>query len=263
MPFDVTLLAIDKIIVHEIPEKEPKKPAPEPVLSNSVSKVDAGIRNYFREKIVGSLSEASYGVVFDSESDSPVPELCGEILAPRSNTFVAHSQDIARHLQNCQTASTSAGLLIVALATIGEKKSLVIMKLEKEAGVRLTQERDGDNVTFNLVHLKDLMLTQKTRVFKVGLFVNDGDAISGVASDHQRSNTTSHEVATFFLKRFLGCELTESSEVSTKRFIELTQAFINEEIEDPKVQARYLIALHSELSSQEKSLKPKAFARRC
>ena len=56
--------------------------------------------------------------------------------------------------------------------------------------------------TFNLEHLRDLMLTQKTKVFTVGLFVQMGntlESIDGAVSDNQRGYYPTTEVADFFL----------------------------------------------------------------
>ena len=119
--------------------------------------------------------------------------------------------------------------------------------------------------TFNLEHLRDLMLTQKTKVFKVGLFVQMGntlESIDGAVSDNQRGYYPTTEVADFFLKRFLGCKLREAPEITTKRLFQATEDFIRDVISEPEVKARYEIALLAELSSEAKTFAPRSFADR-
>jgi hypothetical protein len=127
------------------------------------------------------------------------------------------------------------------------------------------QARVEDKRTFNIEHLRELMLTSKTKVFKIGLFVKrDGSdgGIEGAVSDKQRGYLPKTEVADFFLKRFLGCNLVEAPDVSTKRFFNATEEFINEEVDDPLRKARYNIALLAELNDTGTVLRPRDFAQR-
>ena len=104
------------------------------------------------------------------------------------------------------------------------------------------------------------MLTEKTRVFKVGLFVQSGTEllqIEGAVSDLQRGYRPTTEVADFFLKKFLGCELLEAPEITTKRLLQTTESFIREVVDDPQTKARYEIAILSELSSQSAEFHPR------
>jgi hypothetical protein len=74
------------------------------------------------------------------------------------------------------------------------------------------------------------MLTQKTKIFKVGLFVPTKseitlDTVEGMVSDEQRGSS-SPGVANFFLRIFLGCTFTELPERITQRFFEAASEFI-------------------------------------
>jgi hypothetical protein len=89
------------------------------------------VRNYFRERIVDSLMTAAVEAVQDPRSASPVPELATGILTDDA-TFVAGSQDIARHLYECQNAVNNPGLLTVALGKVEQSDCICILKLEKE-----------------------------------------------------------------------------------------------------------------------------------
>jgi hypothetical protein len=136
------------------------------------------------------------------------------------------------------------------------------MKLEREEGVRLRQQNKGGKKTFDIQHLRDLILTQKTKIFKVALF-QPGDtmeAVEAIASDHQRGYYPKTEVADFFLKKFLGCTLIDDPEVITKRFYEASEGYFNEHISDPIVRDKYYNHLVSELNSEKSIFSPQTFA---
>ncbi len=264
MAFDLGRLAISKIIVHEIPQRMISGKGDDIVLSETESPASAEVLNYFRERVVASLAHAAYQVRFDPTSASPVPAITAKLLKTRRTRFVERSVEIAKHLHSCQTGVNPDSLLVVALARVAAKEAVAILKLEKEAGVRVQQSTSDGKKTFSLQHLKDLMLTARTRVFKTGLFVQNGkthSSIAGRVSDAQRSYTPTTEVAGFFLTDFLGCTLIEASDVSTKRFFEATQAFINDAITSPDEKARYQIALLAEMSSNKRFINPKEFAK--
>ena len=56
----------------------------------------------------------------------------------------------------------------------------VLEKLEKEEGVRLESMVFEGKTTFKLQHLRDLMLTKKTKLFKIGVFIREGDSIENI-----------------------------------------------------------------------------------
>ena len=265
MNIDFGLLQVNGIIVHNIPPRPVRGGGTPPVLSEVESPLNPGLKNYFREKITVALKAAGYDVIFDPASASPVPAFVLDNLGPKTVDFVTMSQRVGQHLYESQTAVNPAGLLCIAQIAIGTAPGLAILKLEREAAIRMQQTRLGGKATFNLEHLRELMLAERTKVFKVGLFVqkgNDLDTIDGGVSDNQRGYHPTTEVADFFLKRFLGCKLREAPEVATKRLFQASEAFIHEDITEPDVKARYEIALLSELSSEDQTFSPKVFAER-
>ena len=185
---------------------------PSPTLSEIESPLVPTVRNYIRDRVVGTLARNSFPVVFDPASGSPVPELVMDNLGNQSTPFVEASQDLANHLFQSQTGSNPSGLLIVTQTSMEGVNSLAIMKLEREAGARVAAIRHQGKSTFDVEHLSDLMLTDKTRVFKDGLFVQEGttlESIAGLVSDTQTAQWYKSDIADFFLRRFLGCKLRE------------------------------------------------------
>ena len=262
---DLSLLSIVKVIIHEVPRKQSASDDVTPIYSEVESKLDSSLSLFFREKIITSAgSKNAFAVEFDPESQNMIPVVIKEYLVGQQTDFVTMSQNIAHHLGKCQTRVNPGGLLTVIDCMIEAKRALAILKVEKEDGVRLNQSNIGGKLTFNIHYLKDLLLTKKTKLFKIGLFIQSGPQIGdidSVISDYQRGLQTGIEVARFFLQSFLGCRLKEDPTISTKRFFEATEAFINTEILD-STEKRVLHAhLISQMFSQSTTLNPESFAR--
>jgi hypothetical protein len=264
MESDLGRLTVERLIVHEIPQRlAGGAKAPKLVLSEIDSQLTPELKNYFAERIRTSLATAAYDVSFDPGTSSPVPEVIGTYLYEEKPSLVEMSKKIATHLHESQTAVNNPGLLVVAEVIVDGRRSLGILKLEKEEGVRVRATKHQEKRTFDIEHLRDLMLTERTRVFKVGLFIKRGrgpDSAEAVVSDKQRGFLPKTEIADFFLRKFLGCTLREAPDVETKRFFTSTETYINEKVEDPAIKARYQIALMAELNASRSQIRPKQFA---
>jgi hypothetical protein len=259
---DLGQLRVQKLIVHEVPRRLVGISDGGPTLSEIESPITQVVKNFFKEKIVRTLGSRAFDVEFDPATTSPVPELVFDNLGSRKRKFVAMSQEMANHLYSCQVGINPEGLLTVAQVTIEDIRALVILKLEKEEGVRVRQATTDGRMTLSVQHIHDLMLTGKTKVFKVGLFVQEGDSLStidGSVCDTQRGYFGT-AVAHFFLSQFLGCRLKERPDVTTKQFFEATESFINERVDDPETKARYQVALLAEMNSSRVTVSPTTFA---
>lgn len=76
----------------------------------------------------------------------------------------------------------------------------VILKLERDNGAQLVLNEDTK--TFNVEEVHDLMLTKKTKIFKVAIFINRisaGTDYDGRLMDYQISPKNKKEINTFFL----------------------------------------------------------------
>ena len=263
MDRDVGRLEIDKLIVHDVPSRRVNAQGPSPTLSEIESPLTSTVRNYIRDKVVGTLANNSFPVGFDPASGSPVPALVMDNLGNQSTPFVEASQDLANHLFQSQTGSNPPGLLIVTQTNIEGVNSLAIMKLEREAGARVAATHYQGKSTFDLEHLSDLMLTDKTRVFKVGLFVQEGttlESIAGLVSDNQTAQWHRSDIADFFLRRFLGCKLREEPRITTRNYLDATEEWINNSVADPVLKRNYEIAVLAEMQRKLSSINPRMFA---
>jgi hypothetical protein len=265
---DITTLNIDQAIIHEITDRVLAPPTPqELILSNALSPLDDDLGKYFRARIAESLVQAAYPVVADPERTSPTPDLVYGHLCGDTPGLVETSQAMARHLFEAQQAvRSSPGLLVVTTGTLNTGACLAILKLKKQEGLNLARVGSQGAETYSMEHLRRLMLTNDTRVFKVALFdsvgVTDVDDIGGLVSDKQRFSSPEKRMADFFLKTFLGCRLRDDPAQVTSKFYVSSERFINEKITDPERCARYHRALLTELTSEATTIQPRAFAQR-
>lgn len=173
------------------------------------------------------------------------------------------TQNIAKSLHEVQTAKNPGGILLFIPCHNQRKHGLAILKVEREEGVRIQQNvTEQGKTTFNAQHIKDLLLTSKTKLFKIVLFYQKDDAIIGFVCDQQQGVIGNREVADFFLTDFLGCKLKEEPHVSTKKFFEAATQFINGETLTDSEKLDVRTHLISELTNNLPTVNIQAFAQR-
>jgi hypothetical protein len=116
---------------------------------------------------------------------------------------------------------------------------------------------DGKNV-FAVELLRDLVFGDKTRIYKVAIFIKAWSAtgfVAGEAVDEQ----SDRNIAAYFLGKFLGMRLREEPSVMTEMLLDgITQAINRSTMTgDQKVEVQH--ALLSELRSNDKQFDPTAF----
>jgi hypothetical protein len=261
----LAVLDVRRVIFHDVPRKL-KGIAATPTLSDVDSSVDAKNVQLLREKLVKVLtSSAAYDLDINETPQSSVPELVKSILENTEDertVFVVASKEMANTLVTHQTGSASAGLLTVIDCKCAGCPAVAILKLEREDGLQLNLRGAEGEKTFEMAVLSDLVLTGGTKLFKAALFVQHGDDVVVIASDDQRSYTTSQEMAHFW-RVFLGCKLREEPRIVTRKFYEATVAFINEEVTDPVFKNDLHDHIVSELKKNTKNFAPKRFIEAC
>jgi hypothetical protein len=258
---DLGTFFIDKLIVHDVPEHVGTASIDDIVFSEVASSLTPDLRTFFRKKMIESLSRHQYEVGREPGHSSPVPGLIAKIIEDEANV-VSASQDIAKHLFTSQTGVNPAGLAVVCRGKVDGHVGVGILKLEREDAIRVEHTGPAGARTFNIAHLRDLMLGKNTRLFKAALFLApgaDSDALDGVVSDDQRGYDPHSEIAQFFLNKFLGCRMKDQADVATKAFFETSQDWVNTVPDEPQ-RARYEVALHAYMNTPSKEISLKEFA---
>jgi hypothetical protein len=256
--------AVDAVMVHDVPRGNDEDE--ELTLTDIPIELDADLRRYFRRKIVTSLSERGVQVMADENEDNTVRGAVARVIAKPDELAVA-SRAIAERLDEVQTGRNPAGLLAVISGTVDGMRCASVLKLEREQGLRFRIKTVRGRRIADLQYLRDLTLTDKTKVFKTSVLVAGGrvkanaSAVVGRVSDDQRGSETAAGVATFFLGTFLGCRLKDSPEKSTLEFVQAADGFINDEVESAERRGRYQVALLATMQDQTGEIRPRSFAK--
>lgn len=258
-------MVVDNLIVHDVPKKfsrkyvkaNPEIDAEDIILSEVPTEVDQELTRFFHNRITSTIgSSNSFEIEFDKEAqEASVPEILNEYFEignefqfPLDNDdSIRLTQEIAKMLHKVQNATNPGGMLLFIPCHSNKQNGIAILKVEREEGVRI--QRDSNNLgqtTFNMQHVKDLMLTKNTKLFKIVLFYQDNDEIIGFLCDQQQGILGKREVANFFLKDFLGCKLKDEPQVTSKKFFEATMDYIN----NSTLSDSDMIDLHTHLISE-------------
>lgn len=257
-------LAICSVYIHDVPRGRDEEESI--VLTDEPVVLDDQLRQYFRSRIVSILQQKnSIDVVTDDNEQAEVREAVACITTAGSN-LAAQSQRIARCLHAVQNALNPAGLLAVISGEIDGEPVVAIMKLERERGVRChVTHADGRSV-ISVELLRDLMLTERTKVFKTALLLcadpMDPSSMCGKVSDGQRQQSSGSQIARFFLRSFLGCKVAVNPARATGAFFKKSLEYLNTRIGDREKRGRYLLALTAALQDQQLDVQPADFANR-
>jgi len=249
---------LSRLIIHRVPDKKAGTEARGPVLSQVAGEHPDDVRAYFQRRLRKVMKDRGQDVVIAADGDKRTTDAVRAIAAdPR--LFVEQSQTLAHLLYEAQDGRNPAGILVVGLGTIVDRPAVGLLKLENERGVRAQEQQTEAGETFlQVTILSDLLLTDRTKVFKAAVFCPDGDppTLVGVAADEQ----VERNLASFFLREFLGCELRSSPAVQTERYFGTVESYLGQ-IPDAEERARCEIALLNQMQSRlVRTIDPVQFA---
>lgn len=278
----LTSLTVDQLIVHEVPKKVSKayqKKNPEAthediLYSEVPTEFDEDLIDFFYKKISSTIgSTSAFDIELDLETENNQTQLAlteyfnlgkSDGFPLNDDNVIRITQNISKSLFDVQTARNPGGILLFIPCHNNIQNGIAILKVEREAGVRIRRETtEKGKYTFNAEHIRDLMLTDKTKLFKIVLFYENEEKIVGVVCDQQQGVYNDREVADFFLSDFLGCKLTEAAIVSTKNFYDTVNSFINNCNLTDKEKLDVRTHLISEISNNQTNLSVISFANRC
>jgi hypothetical protein len=249
-------LTLDNMIIHRIPRKSDD--GGDPVFSDVADPQADDVRGFFRQRLSGVMASKGLLIERDPQGDPTTADAVDAILAD-AKTLVAQSRIIGQRLHDVQDKRSPEGILLVATGKIDGLPCVGLLKLEHERGVRAEEEQVKGGRRFRVVLHRDLLLTQKTVVFKGAVFrmkSAKSTTLTGMGSDLQ---VVGH-MAAFFLTRFLGCRLLDEPGVSTERYFDAAEQWIAS-VPDAERKARYEIALLAQMHADTKTIDPDKFAR--
>ncbi len=259
---DLAQVRIKRTVFHDVPNR-PKAIETKPVLADLETKIEGGKAKILYDRITQVLgSKHAYGMRFSATPATTVPAEVRTFTSKdhSSEEFVAMSRELANSLFAQHNGATSSGLLCVMQVTVRSRNGLAILKLERQEGAEIKFSGEEGKRVFDFDVLENLILTDKTRLFKSAIFVrtDEGDNDFDSAGCDSQGPGTSEDVARFWLT-YLGCQLDEEPRVSTRKWFDASLAFANEHITDAVGKNTFYEHIHSELKSNKKNLSPKQF----
>ncbi|MFB7940164.1 nucleoid-associated protein [Streptomyces sp. NPDC056049] len=253
-------LVVERAIVHVVPQRPRGEDPPPLVLSETACRLDDGGRTALQGKLRDVLGRLGREVVEDPELKSGLPDAVRAFLTGKQD-LVEVSGELAHALRDSQNGSSSAGLLLVAAARLDNQSALLMVKLEQETGMQANEILTDGLRTFDMQYLANLLFTERSKVYKVALFSEEGmggQKLQGWAADPQ---TSGKDVAQFFLERFLGCRHQNDPRELTRRFHDVAMDWVNSRFRtsDSDVRVDYLMAVMVELQSSAGALDPANF----
>lgn len=262
---DVSQLKLRSVVLHSVPKAALSgKDAAQPRLSDVIADLDATKRIFLEEKIKETLHAKARPIVEDAARQAKAAqEIRAYLVADAADRdLIATSKALATGLYLDQPGGAPAGMVLVADMTWAGSDTLLLAKLDQEVGMRAFITDDSGTTRVNIQYLDDLFVTERTTVFKIGIFAKPdikNGLLSGQIVDAQVSGSG---VAGYFLQHFLGCMFSQRPQELTELFANAAQEIINSSVvPDAEKRARYTVSLISTLQSQGKELDVKAFAR--
>ena len=136
--------------------------------------------------------------------------------------------------------------------TAGTKSGVAIWKLERQEGAEI-KFREKKAAVFDMDVLDNLILTDKTRLFKSALFFRNGPGEDDfdLGACNSQVPGTSDDLTRFWLN-YSGCVLDQEPRVATKKWFEASLTFANDKIADPVEKNDFYEHIHSELKSNRR-----------
>jgi hypothetical protein len=233
-------LQIDKIVIHQIFQRDIDGNKIKPQKSSEFIKFDANAMQTFKSRFINAIGEDSKAVPMAIIDQDPtdLPQLADKIDTLSGNDYISVSYDIANKLADAQQRKNiPGGIVVIFSGTYGAtpKKFIGIMKAE----IHSAYEKKINTLTkeLTLKYVEEALLTPATKLYKTAAFLeNNCKEVEGnlntkwnvLVSDSQISQTDGKAAAHYFYSSFLGCGYPESSARTTRLFHEATCKFLTE-----------------------------------
>lgn len=227
-------LRITRIAAHEILRRNDDRTMVEPRYGDEVIVLTDDALSELADRIVTALGRASRSMdmeIIQFGAGSAVDLSRQIISAPDDHSFVEVSKVVANKLADSQASRViPGGVLVVISGEVGypARKMVALIKAEVQSGFVKKFRDDG---SLAVEFLTDLFLTPESKLYKIGIFVAHpaGPPPEGwEASVYDVAMTAGNRLtaAQYFYERFLGLGFPRNAAMYTKKFHDLTKAYI-------------------------------------
>jgi hypothetical protein len=228
-------LRLTRVVIHEVFQRTNERVRRAPIYSNNLEHLDGEAIDALRNRIVTAMDSPAkcLQMAIDKTGNGSMFALAVQLVDSDDALFVERSKQTADLLTDAQMHRKIPGGIFIAFtgsAGVPPRRLLGIIKAEVHNGFR----RELANGAMTLRFLRDLLLTAQTKLYKIGLFVEATPNAVDVGTErwqafiYDETLTLANRdgAAQYFYEGFLGCKFLESSARNTKKFHDLTKAFI-------------------------------------
>jgi nucleoid-associated protein YejK len=249
-------LTVDRLTLHHVFKRGSGGERVTPIYAEAVFKPEGEIKRVIEQRLVSAVGNSSRAMTVDIVrcGSGTTFQLSRQATMAEDSEYLAISAQITDALADAQvTQVPPEGFLFIVDGSAGypAKPFLALMKAEPQSGFSI-DETD----TISLTLLDKLVLTPASKLYKVGLFMQEDSSLSNemdskgwsaVMYDQRMSQSDRHKASIYFYDAFLGCAIPKDSAYLTKRFYELTNHYVKNASLTPAEQADAKTALYAYL----------------
>lgn len=249
-------LQIDKIIIHQIFQRDGDNNKVTPQKSTEFIRFDLDAMETFKARVISALGSDSKAVPMTivNQERTDLPSIVNQLPTATDNNFIELSYDIANKLADAQRRGLPGGIVVVFTGRYGASPKSFVGIMKAEIYSAYAKQQDAITQEITLEYVEEALLTPATKLYKTAGFFSTGSGDSSenlnekwnvLVCDSQISHTDGKAAAKYFYAGFLGCGYPETSARTTKQFYDATCEFIQElDISEEKK-----VALHNTLVS--------------
>lgn len=228
-------LQVRDVVLHEVFRRGNDREAITPSYGEAVEILEDDAKDALCDRIVTAMTSPTRCVqmaITRTGAESMIARVLGLVSADQAN-YIRVSKGVADKLtEEQQSRQIPGGVLVVFRGEAGVPARRVVGTIKAEIHNGFTREKGEQGAT--LKFLTQLMLTAQTKLYKIGLFIEESPhAVGGpeqqwAAHIYDETLTMGNRdgAAKYFYEGFLGLGFPASSARQTKQFHEHTKTFI-------------------------------------
>lgn len=230
-------LQIRDVILHEVHKRGNDREPIQPDYGTAVEQLEPEALDALSERVHAAMTSPTRCVEMAITRSGPesMIGLAAELVESDLANYIRLSCGVADKLtQEQQSRQIPGGVLVVFRGSTGAPARRLIGVIKAEIHTGFTREKNDEGP--KLKFLKQLMLTAQTKLYKIGLFVEERPHAVGELQNRWEAHIYDETLtmgnrdgaAKYFYEGFLGLGFPASSARQTKRFHEYTKTFIQE-----------------------------------
>lgn len=261
MSFQFANLSIEKLIIHQIFQRDENREIIEPKYNTELTTLDTTGLDELQDRIIKALGNDSHSIEMEVSNfgEGSTFQTVAKLINCDDENYIVSTKKLALKLAQSQTTRRiPGGVVVIFKGKIGDSLNnyVGIIKAEKHGGFTLTET----DMRLILEYLSNLLLTPQQKLYKVAMFIEldrpetqrnrRPDEFKVYVFDHNMNKSETKEAALYFYETFLGCSISPTNKKLTRDFYMNTREFIdNLEIDDEeKIDLNYALYTYLKVS---------------